>query len=207
MASQENYHAALASAMRRQVLDALNSTNEPQDASAVAELLKVHVTTARFHLDQLEAAGLVKRQSGAEKRRGRPRVLYRPSGPARDEGARAQLIEVLATALADRGNRAETLSVEAGRRWADLLDTAAADPEAELLRVLDELGFEPEPSGNEIRLHACPFRDAAREHPNVVCSVHRGLIDELLDRSGAASRAQLIPFVEPELCLVSLSSR
>lgn len=80
----EEYHAALASASRRQVLDSLLASSEPLDASAVADRLGLHVTTARFHLDQLTAAGLAQRRVGAEKRRGRPRLLYAPAGPVRD---------------------------------------------------------------------------------------------------------------------------
>jgi predicted ArsR family transcriptional regulator len=202
----EGYHAALASPARRQVLDALLGSPAPLDAAAVAAALGLHVTTARFHLDQLAAAGLARRSTGAEHRRGRPRVLFTAAGAARDEDSREQLIEVLASAIGRDGDPVEE-SLRAGRRWAD--DVGApdpGDPEGGLIEVLDRLGFAPEADADvrSIRLHACPFRSAAREHPDVVCTVHRGLVERLLD--GTGSEPRLVPFAEPELCLVTLAS-
>lgn len=73
-----------------------------------------------------------------------------------------------------------------------------------------ELGFDPELAGDEtdrqIRLRACPFRDAARANPEVVCSVHLGLLRGTLTRLGAPpTTTRLLPFVEPELCLAQLT--
>jgi predicted ArsR family transcriptional regulator len=72
-------------------------------------------------------------------------------------------------------------------------------------------------SGRErtILLHACPVRDLARSRPEVVCGMHRGLLQGLLDKTAAeqghpksspAMSAQLEPFVEPELCVARLVS-
>jgi predicted ArsR family transcriptional regulator len=198
-----DYHAALASPSRRQVLDVLRDSPTPLDAGAVAAQLGLHLTTARFHLDQLAAAGLAHRRAGAEKRRGRPRMLYSPAGPLHDEDSREQLIRVLATALAGQDDHTAS-AVRAGRRWAASLVPAAESPVAGLVEVLERLGFDPDPDPDEsqILLRSCPFRDAAREHPEVVCAVHRGLVEQLLDRT--APHAQLLPFVEPELCVVAL---
>ncbi|HWL01631.1 MAG TPA: helix-turn-helix domain-containing protein [Microbacteriaceae bacterium] len=203
-ARSDDYHAALGSAARRQVLDALLAAAEPLDAAAVAASLGLHVTTARFHLDQLAAAGLATRRTGIERRRGRPRILYSPGGPVRDEQSREQLIQVLARALA-REDETGAESQHAGRRWAEDFDGVIADdPVRDLVGVLDRIGFEPVLVGEQIRLHACPFREAAREQPQVVCSVHRGLLDRLLEPTDTRSR--LHPFAEPDLCLVDLES-
>jgi len=124
-----------------------------------------------------------------------------------------------AAALAERPD-GRARSIEAGHRWADALapprpdaepdsdaDTGDASGVDTLVRVLDDLGFEPLVAGDdEIRLRACPFRDAARDHPQVVCSVHRGVIEQLLLTRGSDRRADLLPFVEPELCLVTLAA-
>ncbi|MBX3099684.1 MAG: helix-turn-helix domain-containing protein [Salinibacterium sp.] len=203
----EEYHTALGSVSRRQVLDALRHSPEPLDATAIADQLGLHVTTARFHLDHLTDARLVQRSSGTEKRRGRPRLLYSPAGTVRDDDARGQLIEVLAGALA-REKSPDVDSSNAGRRWAGTFSAPdQEDPVPGLMGVFDRLGFEPESDreSGTIRLHACPFRGAAREHPEIVCNVHRGLIDQLLE--GAEPQARLIPFVEPELCMVSFDRR
>jgi predicted ArsR family transcriptional regulator len=205
----DGYHAALASAPRRRVLDALAQAVAPLDAATVADLLHLHVTTARFHLDQLVTAGLAHRRLGTERRRGRPRVLYAFAGAARDDDSREQLIDVLAATLADQRDSVREAEL-AGRRWAEQVDTAnASSPEDGMIAAFERLGFEPErqaarPTGDRvIELRACPFRAAAREHPEVVCSVHRGLIEGLMQNG--EGRAELIPLVEPELCLVTLA--
>lgn len=77
----------------------------------------------------------------------------------------------------------------------------SADAENRLLGVLDRLGFDPLVDEHDIRLRACPFRASARVHPEVVCSVHQGLVEQLSDTT-----VTLLPFVEPELCLIRLDS-
>jgi predicted ArsR family transcriptional regulator len=86
----------------------------------------------------------------------------------------------------------------------------------ELVDTLDSLGFAPEAVGGDILMHECPFRAAARERPDVVCAVHQGLIERMLagpaegergsDRGGSTvpRTATLLPFVQPDLCVVRL---
>jgi predicted ArsR family transcriptional regulator len=154
----------------------------------------------------------VRRRQGADRRRGRPRIRYvATGGPAED--SREQLIDVLAGALAERDDGGRSRSIAAGRRWADSLAPEEADDRvddevdevATLVQVLDGLGFDPElGDADEIRLRACPFRDAARDHPQVVCSVHQGLVEQVLAQAGADRQPKLLPFVEPEVCLITM---
>jgi len=202
------YHAALASSTRRLVLDALTRSPVALDAQALSTALGLHVTTVRFHLDHLEEAHLIRHEPDPLGGRGRPRMLY--SALEHAEDSREQLIDVLAGALAARENDdGQARSIDAGRQWANALaaDDHAPEVGSSLLNVLDELGFDPRPTGNNvIRLEACPFRQAARSHPEVVCSVHRGLIERVLETDDAmtADSARLLPFVEPDLCLIEL---
>ncbi|WP_066904767.1 helix-turn-helix transcriptional regulator [Millisia brevis] len=210
--------AALTSRARREVLDALRASPVPLDAAAVADTLGLHVTTARFHLDHLVDAGLAGRATGNEKRRGRPRILYSPIAysPAIDHRgsdsrgfdspeheARDQLLDLLIAGLADTSD-GPARAIRAGRRWVDGFTAVvdhSADAGARLLGVLDRLGFDPLVDEHDIRLRACPFRASARAHPEVVCSVHQGLVEQLSDTT-----VTLLPFVEPELCLIRLDS-
>jgi predicted ArsR family transcriptional regulator len=86
-----------------------------------------------------------------------------------------------------------------------------SDAVGELVDVLDSLGFDPEVSGEEILMHECPFRSAARERPDVVCAVHQGLVQRMIGRRAPGASegpgARLVPFVEPELCVVRLGAR
>lgn len=202
--------AALVPNARRRVLDALAGSPDLLDARAIASLVELHVSTVRFHLDNLEAAQLVRRASDPKKSRGRPRVLYAAVPEAeRDEGAREQLIEALAGALMQTGaNQGRTSAITAGRAWARGLLAAGSgtvDRRSGLLEVLDGLGFDPVADGSVVRLRGCPFRAAARRHPQVVCSVHLGLVQQLLDGDGdAPPDVRLLPMVQPNLCVLTL---
>lgn len=215
-------HAALASRTRRDVLELIAASVEPLGAAEIAEQIDLHITTVRFHLDQLEGAHLIHRDVEREGRRGRPRVVYRATPTVHQSTVHRQLIEVLAGALAEDEDGGRARSLHAGEGWATALgagtNSNATDEIARpLLDVLGALGFEPEfetttgdvaehtQDERVVQLLACPFREAALDHPNVVCSVHRGLIQGTLQRMGHdTGDASLHPFVQPELCTVTL---
>ncbi|EYR63299.1 ArsR family transcriptional regulator [Actinotalea ferrariae CF5-4] len=78
---------------------------------------------------------------------------------------------------------------------------------APVLRMLARTGFAPRlsPDGDEIHLRHCPFREVAEAQPDVVCSVHLGLIQGALERSGAPVAAtRIVPFLQPDLCVTHL---
>lgn len=195
--------AKIAPLMRRRVFEVLRQSEKPIDAATVAEELCLHVTTARFHLDHLENDGVVSRAPAAESRRGRPRILYRVVDAAREDDAREQLISILAEALI-AGDSTGQQALQAGAQWADAFPEVSTDAARDLTNVLNQLGFAPERRVGTIALHACPFRTAARAHPEVVCGAHRGLVQRVLDRADSGVTGELLPFVEPELCLVTL---
>ena len=56
-----------------------------------------------------------------------------------------------------------------------------------------------------MRLTTCPFLDAAKRHPEVVCQIHLGIVRGALNRLGAdADVAALQAFAEPGACLLGL---
>lgn len=200
-------HAVLASPVRRDALTLLNSAPGPLTAAALAHRLGLHVTTARFHLDQLERAGLVTRETEHSGRRGRPAASYRAVdtdlGAARD-----QMIDALAHATASGGSSSEEDAHAAGRRWATGLTEPRGDARTMLTRVAGRLGFDPEQVDWGVRLRACPFRSAARHNPHVVCQVHLGLLQGIAVRArdGDQIVVGLVPFAEPETCHLTLTA-
>lgn len=224
----DRVHDALGSRTRRRVLAALTDRKEPVDAAALAADLDLHVTTVRFHLDPLERAGLIARAPAVERRRGRPRMLYVATRAAeRADRAREGLIAALAGALSQHEPAlARRRAREAGKVWArELLDThpATGSGTDDLFALLERQGFVPQVEPGGLRLLGCPFREAAREHPGIVCAVHQGVVDEafggrvasatadaptatadsLFDQEpGGAARATLLPFVAPALCRI-----
>ena len=132
-----------------------------------------------------------------------------------EEGGYRMLAEVLVDHLERTVPDPAAEAVAAGQAWGRTLAGARPGPVAagpgraaadldELTEMLDELGFAPRPveAGRAVELHRCPFRQVVDGHSPVVCGVHLGLMQGVLDRKGGAVRASsLEPFVTPDLCL------
>ncbi len=213
----EPRHVALAVRSRRRLLEVLHSAGRPVAVGELAAAVGLHVTTARAHLRTLEAAGLVVRTPQPPAGRGRPRHWYATvTADPLGEGHR-ELAELLAGALDAGGEDGRRRAVAAGRRWAEHQVPEPADLSWEqavggLDELFTRLGFAPRRvdagwSRFRMALERCPFRDVARAHPEVVCSVHLGLMREALSRFGLttiADSAALQPFVAPELCMAEV---
>lgn len=199
-------HAALASPVRRRLMERLSASADSLTVAELADHVAVHVTTVRFHLDLLERAGLVLRGTDHTRRRGRPAVRYR-AVDVDLAAAREQMIDALAQAAAGAGSTEENAR-SAGRQWAEAVTPHPGDARTALTEVLGRLGFDPDPSEDVVRLRACPFRSAAQRTPQVVCQVHLGLVQAVA--AHADDRHQLhvglVPFVEPEICHVTLTT-
>ena len=234
---QHNAAALLASPVRRQIVDALALADGDADTPGLtaAELgaeVGLHVTTVRFHLDQLVAAGIVesavRRGGGA----GRPRKVYTLApGSLDDVDARAEadhlrlLSGLLASTLTQGVSGHAMTPAEAGRRWAvEHVSSQQGSPPADtpgrwlgklaqMIDVLQEWGYTPELKTTdggrvaEVTLAHCPFIDLARENPAVVCGIHRGLIAGSLSQLGeSATRVSLEPFVDETTCIAHVST-
>src|SRR5581483_7003028 len=162
----------------------------------------------------LADAGFVSSHPGPHTNRGRPRTLY-----ALDEGAAIREREnfrLLATILAGTVSRLDdgpARAAEAGHAWGRYLVRRApphvhvSDAQAiqEVVDLLAQQGFRPEAGREEVRMHACPFRELAETDPGIVCAVHRGLISGALAELGDELEVErLDAFVEPELCVARL---
>ncbi|WP_460806457.1 helix-turn-helix transcriptional regulator [Micromonospora zhanjiangensis] len=212
-------HGALAVASRLRLLDALRASERPLDVRELAAACGLHVTTVRFHLDVLTDAGLVISRAGRSGTRGRPRRLYLPASHAAGGSSGYELLSwILASQwAAGEGDQRARRAERAGWEWggqrkpgptaaAATLDEAAVHVNA----VFAELGFDPDLARDgdnlQIRLHACPFRAVAATHPDVVCSVHLGLLRRTLaDVDAPPAAVSLRPFVQPHLCLAQIS--
>jgi predicted ArsR family transcriptional regulator len=210
----ETGHLALADPRRRRLVEELGASRHGLDVRELAQRLRVHANTVRWHLGVLADAGLVESSAAPSSGPGRPRVLYRLSAEAHAPGR--EEYRLLATILAgtvsaeeDGARRAE----DSGRAWGRYLVRRPApnrqveDAEAvdEVARLLDEQGFVPEADGTEIRMRRCPFHDLAEQHPQVVCAVHRGMISGALAELGSSLEVDgLDVFVEPNLCVARL---
>ena len=111
---------------------------------------------------------------------------------------------MLTTALSS-DDAGEDLAYDTGVRWGRHLQ--AAEPETGVVELLDRQGFAADEHENRIEMRRCPFYALAEESPEVICTLHRGIIDGALAAGSAGlSVERLDPFVEPSLCIAHLRS-
>jgi predicted ArsR family transcriptional regulator len=190
-------HKALADDTRYRLYRYLRLSGRPVAVRELATRLGLHANTIRPHLRRLVEAGRV----AAETRRGpsaggRPQTLFTAVVQGPREGRDYRLLaDILATLLA--GPRARAGAQRLAREWGDFLVTRHAPPPgarrpgpnlAVLREALAEAGFDPRfrRRGNrsvEIALRGCPFRDLLDEHRDLVCTVHQGLLEGMLEGS------------------------
>lgn len=194
---------------RSNLLALLRSQAEPVTLAALVMLSGLHENTLRGHLDALERDRLVSRTRSEPRGRGRPAWLWsaEPAAGSEYAGLASTLARTLHRTSSDPARDARAAGEEWGRDLArDQEPTAGSNPRDRVVDLLATTGFGPEDDGVRIRLTRCPLLEAAREHPEIVCGVHTGLIDGALAEFGATgSRAELVPFAEPGACLVHLS--
>lgn len=222
----------LASPVRRRILRVLapeDKVTHGLTAGQLAARLSLHVTTVRFHLDQLVAAGLVEADFQKQAGAGRPRKVYRvvpaTQAPVSSEESLHLLSALLTEAFSAQAVHERQLSPEeAGRQWAQehvtAHDSAPASTTGEWIaklgRALDVLrtwGYEPEltvrGSARDARvdLTHCPFRDLARQNTAVVCGIHQGLIAGTMSRLGEPdTTVDLQAFAEGDRCIAYVRS-
>ena len=213
-------HRALGDPSRARILAAL-SVEAPLDTSELATRTGLHANTVRMHVRVLQDVGLIHAEKAPSTGRGRPRLVYSATDPVTEEGDRPyRLLAGVLVALAARTEREatelEALGDATGR---DLVDSPSPDANipdddavAGLLAVLERTGFEPELAGGRrgrrILMRSCPFLELARQHRDVICPIHLGLMRGVLAQLGAPLDAtRLDPFVEPDTCVTHLATR
>ncbi len=205
---------------RARVLDLLRGAPGPLRVQDVADRSGLHANTARFHLEGLVEAGLATREPQPRDTPGRPSMAYRAADGDGPTGQRRYrlLAEMLTSMIAGMMPQPQAAVTEAGREWGRYLaeqppphrGPAAEQAVTQLVSALEEIGFAPEVvgerSGYRIRLRQCPFREVAEQHQDVVCAMHLGLLQGVLEMTRAPVNADsLQPFAEPGSCIARLS--
>jgi predicted ArsR family transcriptional regulator len=184
-------------------------------AQDLAERLGLHANTVRLHLERLRDAGLVDVEPVRRGTVGRPQHLYFLSAgsPAMgfDPPAHALLAGLMA-ALAERIGADAADAVDTGRVWG--ADSGRRTRSRSCLRALEDeqarLGFEPsleaadgEHEGStRIEFLHCPFRELAEAYPELVCNLHRGLCEGVVDAVGGGRVEEFATLYDPEPCHV-----
>lgn len=234
--------ALLVSPVRRRIVDTLaalplvpSPDREPGrttglTATEVGQRLGLHVTSARFHLEQLLEAGVV--SAGFHRHGpGRPQKRY-AAVPGLDPPPREESFRMLAELLTDAIAPVEgaTGPEDAGLRWSRghvrPPDGPCGGPLARartagqwlgkvglVVDLLESWGYEPSlRTGDrgrtaEVAMARCPFLELAARSTEVVCLAHRGVLRGALEVFAEPDAGvEIDPFVAPGLCVARLRS-
>ena len=192
---------------RQTILEALTSAHDGLDTNQLAERLGLHPNTVRWHLGVLTDAGLVEAIPERRRGRGRPSIVHRLTGEgiarSRDE---YRLLATMLTGLVAADRDGEARAYETGLRWGRHLQQA--EPDASLAHLLDQEGFAAQQEGDRLEMRRCPFYALAEDSPQVICTLHHGIIEGALEEAGSDQTVErLDPFVEPGLCIAHLGER
>ena len=174
----------------------LARASAPLATAQIAEHLDLHPNTVRPHLERMRDVGLLEVITEARGAVGRPQHRYSLAPDAPALGFEPPAFPVLARMLLRLASSAALPAadaVEAGRDQgqvaADRLDRTVPCEEA-LAAELATLGFDPESASDEqgtsIAFTRCPFRELAEANPELVCGLHRGLVEGFVSARGDA---------------------
>jgi predicted ArsR family transcriptional regulator len=168
-------------------------------AAEVAEHFSLHPNVARHHLEKLAGGGYLDVELARHSSAGRPSKRYRAAPNDTHLSFPPRRDDLLATLLARALERlpveearalAEEVGYEYGRVIAARMEPSEGhrSAKAAVASVADALtahGFaaHAESQGNALTLVAehCPFGDAARQYPHVLCAVDTGMVKGMLE--------------------------
>ncbi|HEX6947345.1 MAG TPA: helix-turn-helix domain-containing protein [Acidimicrobiia bacterium] len=207
--------SALGDPTRRAIYIAIRESGEPLTATAIAQLFEIHPNVARHHLEILVDEGFIRVSDRRPKGQtaGRPAKAYEATAkevsvhfvPRRFELLTELLLKLLeALGPEDLPRLAEKVGREYGKKLAAEIGTID-DPNYEeavqaVARAMTGLGFHinPDIEGRQLVTSHCPFGDTAVDHPEVICSLDRGLVSGLLGALSYNVVPVVIPRREPE---------
>lgn len=213
-------HKALADDTRYRLYRYVGLAARPVSVREMSRRLSLHPNTLRPHLRRLEEAGLVSREIRKSASVGRPQTLYSIRHAEGQEGRDYRLLAEMLCGLV-KGKRALEQARDLARQWgAYMVAQGGPKPGVRLparrnLAVLQEAmaraGFEPRfrreaGNGIEVNLRDCPFRDLADDHRDLVCTLHRGLVEGMLaGLKPQMSLREFRPFAERGICRLRAS--
>ncbi|MGH2557192.1 MAG: helix-turn-helix transcriptional regulator [Actinomycetota bacterium] len=210
-------HKALADDTRYRMYRYIGLAGRPVSVREMSRRLSLHPNTLRPHLRRLEEAGLISREIRKTASVGRPQTMYSIHETQGQEGRDYRLLAEMLCGIV-RGQRALHQAQELARQWGSYL-VAQGGPKpgvrlparrnlAMLQEAMAKAGFEPRfrregQAAIEVTLRDCPFRDLADDYRDLVCTLHRGLIEGMVaGLKPPLAIKEFRPFAERGLCRV-----
>ena len=185
----------------------------PLATADIAETLELHPNTVRPHLERMREVGLLDVESDARGGPGRPQHRYSLATDSPSLGLEppsfpmlAQMLLRLAEATGAGSEEAATAGREQGR--ADAAPLAGRPCLPAVTGRMTELGFDPavvaEADTATMVFAHCPFRELAEVRPDLVCHLHRGLVEGLVDGVGGGQVVGFGTLIDRNPCRVEL---
>ncbi len=174
---------------------------KPLPTAAVAESLDLHLNTVRPHLERMREVGLLQARPDTSGGVGRPQKLYELASDAPSLGLEPpvypllaqMLLQVAVSSVADPDVVLEA-GRAAGRSLAHRSQPVSSgtrepgDCGEQTIAMLEELGFDPASVVHDgtttVAFGHCPFGELAKAQPQVVCSLHLGMMEGFADELG-----------------------
>jgi predicted ArsR family transcriptional regulator len=185
----------------------------PLATAEIAETLGLHANTVRPHLERMREVGLLDVVTDARGTVGRPQHRYSLAADAPSLGFEPPAFPVLARMMLRMASAAgvpATDALEAGREQG-VVDAGRHRGACEqaLNAELAELGFDPESvlddSGLTVAFTRCPFRELAEANPELVCSMHRGLVEGFVEARGDGTVVDFHDLADRTPCQVEIA--
>lgn len=189
--------------------------SSPRSTAEIADSLDLHVNTVRPHLERMRDVGLLEVHADARGGVGRPLHRYALAPDAPSLGLEPPVFPLAARAflrMAEEtgasGEEASDAGREEGRR--DALRPALAELPclSALVRRLGDLGFDPAvvdtAAGATVAFTHCPFAELAEANPDLVCGLHRGLVEGFVEEHGGGEVAAFRTLVDRDACQVDV---
>jgi predicted ArsR family transcriptional regulator len=187
----------------------------PLATAEVADTLGLHPNTVRPHLERMREVGLLDVEADTRGSVGRPQHRYSLAPGAPTLGLEPPAFPVLARMLlrmAAAAGVAPEEALDAGRDQGMLSATRpdrTGTCEEALLAELAELGFDPaavtDDAGTTIAFTRCPFQELAEANPDLVCSLHRGLVEGFVQARGDGQVVEFHDLVHRLPCQVEVA--
>jgi len=188
----------------------------PRSTAEVADALGLHPNTVRPHLERMREVGLLEVAVDSRGTVGRPQHLYELAGGAPSLGLEPPAYPTLAGLLANVAAACAPAADEVagvGRhhgRHAGRARAGRGDCVDAVMAEMADMGFDPvgERAGavTTVAFTRCPFRALAEAFPELVCELHRGVLEGMAE-AGGATVASFATLADREPCRVALVSR
>ena len=194
----------------------LARSQSPRSTADIAETLGLHPNSVRPHLERMREVGLLDVEIDGRGTVGRPQHRYSlaPDAPSLglEPPAFPLLARLLVRAAASAGIEPDEAAAAAHQDGQALASRAPRRSCIEALTAaLYDLGFDPAvaPDGDLVTIvfTHCPYRELAEAHPELVCNLHRGLIEGFMEEIGGGSVERFGTLADRDPCQVDLSVR